>query len=529
GPPSLRAKPWGEPLERFARRAGEARDAALALREAATLSLAQGDRATALRCARGAFARTPEDVSLAGPLLARVLYAAGASDEAVALGRLLLVEGPPALPASEEEVAALCRELAEVAEDAGDIPLALAALDRLVAVRPRETEAALRRFELDPDRPRAVRSLAEAAEGTRRARLRGGALARAAAAARTELADPALSDALFAKARTAAGSSLAALARVEAARVEAIRAGYDPGAPQPPAELVDALRDLAAARDAAGDADGASVLLQEVAGLEARHGRHADAVRDLVELEGRALAAGDGAAAARHARTAAALLLERGGDAEGAVAALRRAVARAPHDLETWRALEAAARARGEAGTETVVEALLARAALDPRDLAARREAAHLLAGEGRSAEARQHLWALVRADPNDDESADALATALAGDHAARSELFLSRAGAAAGARRAALLLAASRALSAAGDEGRARAAARDAFDAWPADDAAFVAALRAGAADVDRLDAVLAARAAAVPAEAAGCHRARADALLAAGRPDAAVEAFRR
>ena len=65
------------------------------------------------------------------------------------------------------------------------------------------------------------------------------------------------------------------------------------------------------------------------------------------------------------------------------------------------------------------------------------------------------------------------------------------------------------------------------AFEAWPADDTAFVAALREATADVERIDAVLSARATAVPAEAAACHRARADALLAFGESERAVAAY--
>ncbi len=525
GPAPLYALPWGEPLEAFAQRTEDRLAGGKALREAATLALAQGDGGRALRCARGAFARTQDDLGFAGPLLAHVLYRMGAAAEALALHRRLLEAG---LPGTEEgDAAALCRELAELAEDAGDVPLALEALDRLIALQPHEVEAALRRFELDPDRGRAVLALVAAAGGTRRARVRADALARAAAAARTELADPAVSDALFARARTAAGDYPAALAHVEARRVEAARAEYDPAAPQPPMELLEALRDLAAARDAAGDAPGASACFEEMAERAARHGLHEEAVRDLFELERRDLAAGDGAASARHARAAGALLLERRSDPEGAEAALRRAVARSPTDVDGWRALEAAGRARGEAGAGTVLESLLSRASLCPDDPAPRREAAHLLLALGRTEDAQRHLWALARADPSDSASADALAIALTDQHAERAELFLLRASAASGTARAPLLREASRALLAAGDESGARAAARDAFGADPADDQAFRAALRDASGELSQLDAVLATRAEAVPADAAGCHRARADALFASGRAGDALVAY--
>ena len=526
GTPELRSLPWSEPLETFARRTDDRAAAGRALRQAAELALEQGYCAGALRCARGAFSRTQDDLGFAGPLLADLLYRMGSSAEALVLHRRLFESGLPGVE-DATAAAALCRQLSELAEDAGDLVLAVAALDRLTSLQPQDIDAALRRFALDRDRGQAVRALAAAASATRLARLRADGLARAAAAARTELGDPALSDELFAKARADAGDYPAALARVEAKRVEAARAGYDPASSEPPTRLLEALRDLAAARDALGDGAGVAACIEEAASLAARHGLHEEAVRGLLDLEQRAFAAGDGAASARHARAAGLLLLEAGGEAEGAEAVLRRAVARAPRDLECWCALEAAGRARGELGTSTLLEALLARTALDPTDPAPRREAARLLLDLGRQEGGRLHLWSLVRADPGDDASAEMLSAALGPAHVERADLFLLRASVASGATRAALLREASRSLVAAGDQQRARAAAREAFDADPADDGGFVAALRCATDDVDQLDAVLSARAAAVPQDAAGCHRARADALLACGRADAALAAY--
>lgn len=165
--------------------------------------------------------------------------------------------------------------------------------------------------------------------------------------------------------------------------------------------------------------------------------------------------------------------------------------------------------------------------AADPADLGAARAAADLLLALGRREEALPLLAALVRADPDDEPSARELADAFAGRHRERAELFLSRAARSSGEPRAQRLREAARALFAAGEDRRARQVLRDAFDAWPADDSAFFAAIRDAAADIDRLDSVLAARAKAVPAEAAGCHRARADALLAFGRREQALAAW--
>ncbi len=176
---------------------------------------------------------------------------------------------------------------------------------------------------------------------------------------------------------------------------------------------------------------------------------------------------------------------------------------------------------------ELAAETWRAVAASLPADLEAARAAAGLLLGLGRRDDAVPHLEALVRADFEDAAAADELATAYAGRPADRAELFLSRAARAEGERRAALLREAASALFTLGDDDRARATLRDAFVAWPGDGAAFEEAVRDASGDVDRLDAVLSTRARAVPAEAASCHRARGDALRAAGRSEDAVAAY--
>ncbi len=233
GEPDLRARSWSAPLEHFAARA-DGDEVGGALLEAARLAEAQGHLGTALRCARGALARAPGDLAGAGVVLARLLYLQGSGFEALDLLRRLFEAGV-AGPASQDEgasgaeVAALfaervdpaepLRALAELAESEGDTALARAALDRLVALAPGDLQAALRRAELDPDRARAARSLAEAAPQMPGARAAALGLAVAAALARgggqdREETAPLTSAALEALDRLAAVAGGAAVDRV---------------------------------------------------------------------------------------------------------------------------------------------------------------------------------------------------------------------------------------------------------------------------------------------------------------------------
>ena len=633
--PPLRRLPWAEPLEAFARRCPDRRAAAAAWRDAAYLSLAQEDAGAALRCARRAYARTREEPGFAGPLLARVLYRLGGGGEALVLHRTLLESGFQGI--DEGDAAVLCRQLAELAEEAGEADLALSALDRLLELRAQDLEAAEWRFRLDPDRRRAVRTLAEAAGAARSARSRSRALGIAAGAALDQLGDGPLAQELWHRARAEAAGYPGLLARLAAERLEAARRRAGEAAPGARAELLEALHAAAAAWRDAGDAEAARPLLEEAIEIQARSGDVPGAAADLRALEDAASARGDARAAAACARKAGLLHLE-AGDAGAAEQALRRALARDRDDAPSWEALQRIAEARGDEGVPLLAEVLAARAeraagreraeallaqaallagpladgeravqrlrealavdpAFDPAETALehllrdqgrstelarlllaraargedpavraaqRREAAEILAaagdpagrtaaaeaalgaladlpGElalsrlaagllvqlGRTEEAIPHLWAALRADPEDEAVAAQLASALAGRHRERAEMFLERARAASGAARAGRLREAAKALFAAGEEPQGRALLREAFDCWPADDAAFLAAVRDAAADIDRLDAVLLARARAVPEEAAGCHRARADALLAFGREEAARRAF--
>jgi len=521
----LAGRRWGEPLEAFARRSPDRHEAARALREAALLALSQGDPSSALRAARLAFEHTPDDLGFAGPLLANLLYRQGAQEELMPLLVRMLEAG---LPGTDQKGGAeLCRALAELAREKGDAKVELAALDRLLALEPQDVGTALRRFELDPDRSHAVQALAAAAPGTRLARLRALALARAAAAARRELSDPTLADALFARARTAAGDNPAVLSRVEACRVEAIRPEIDPAAPYPPSEFLDALRDLALAREAANDLPGTSECLEELVEIHSRHGLLSEALHDLEKLEAHALKSDDRSRAGRVALRIGLLLIERTGDPERIEPTLRRAAAHAPGELEIWRSLEAFGRTQGPEGSGVVLDAILGRLEIEPADHTARREAARLFLERGQEDEARRVLEPLGREQPEGQASVAALERALAECHTEWAELCEKRAAAVAGKARAELLRQVARARAGAGDDALARAAARAAYDADPSDEVAFEGALRDARGDPERLSAVLRSRAAAVPSEAARHHRARAEALEEAGRPADALGAW--
>jgi tetratricopeptide (TPR) repeat protein len=620
-----------DPVERCAKRLPDPAAAATALREAAAIAFGAGETAVALRCARRAYARTRDDLAFAGPILARLLYVMGSRGEALVLHRKLLEDGFRGLPPDEGIV--LARQLAELAEDAGECALALAALDALLAKKPQDADAALRRFRLDPDRARAARRLAAIAERPGSARRRAGLLAVAAEATLRDVGDVPLAERLWLEARADAARPPALLAAIERTRAAALR---EIAGPASTAALA-ALHDAAGAAQSAGDGAGALAILEEAIATEHAHGLLAEAAQDLLQLDALAAAEGDFARSAARAREAGALLRE-AGDLAGAAEALRRSAASDPANDDTWRLLEevaaalgdgspllaevleqevarakagpvrAAARARlasalarggdrpgaiavleaalaespDDVGAALALEGLLAEdgrglerarlrlaraarvAAADerlallreaaailtasgaaedracaadawtrvareaPADLDAGRAAAALLLALGRREDAVPHLAAVVRAEPDDEEAARQLADAFSERHRERAELFLGRAAHATGAARALRLREAAKALFAAGEDARAKALLREAFDASPADDAAFFAAIRDAAADPDRLDAALLARARAVPAEAAGCHRARADALLAFGAVDRALDAYR-
>lgn len=626
---ALAGKGAAEPLEAFALRTADPSEAAHALRAAAAIAFAADDHAVALRCARRAYARTQDDLAFAGPLLARLLYVQGAGAEALVLHRRLFEAGFPGV--SPEDLVPLCRQTAELAEDAGEREVALAALDRLLELRPQEIEAALRRFALEPDRARAVQTLSEAAEACRSRRRRVLALVEAARGARADLGDAALSDRLFRRAGQDAARSPGLAVEVARARAAAVRATEGSSS----REFLAAIHEVSSAAQEAGDREAARDLLEQAVDLQRERGLFAEAAHDLLQLDALAAAEGDFDESAGRVRAAAALLRE-AGDLDGAAEALRSALASNPESEETARQLEEVARAMGARGAPLLVELLedrvarappgaragalvalsdartaagaplraeealrvalaeqpdhegaearlldlvgedrrpaerarllllraagaeeglaralrreaaealaaspveadraraaelLRRAAEEaPQDAGAARAAARALLSAGRREEAIPHLAAIVRADPDDEEAARELAEAYAGRHRERAELFASRAERARGEERAARLREAARAWFASGEDARAKEALVEAFAAWPADSAAFAQALRDAASDPTRLDAVLLARAAAVPEEAAACHRARADALRAFGDLDGAAGAY--
>jgi tetratricopeptide (TPR) repeat protein len=628
---ALPARPAGEPLEAFARRAAEPAAAARAWLAAAALALQAGDGGAALRCARRGYGRSRATPARAGPLLARLLYLQGASAEALVLHRALLEQGFPGF--DDGDVVALCRQLGELAEEAGELELARAALDRLLSLRPQDAEAARRRFLLDPERRRAVAALAEVAGRVRSEARRGDLLALAGEAALAELGDRKLGERLFREALAEVGPAPRPRAALERRRAAATRAA-DPG----PEALLAALHDAAEASQAAGETAAARDLYEEAVAEERRRGMRGPAARDLLQLEALFAAEGDFAAAAARAAQAGGLLAE-AGDLAGAAEALRRATADDPGDARALARLAevsaalgaegaeslagaladlaaratpgapraaalvrlaaaeadalrddaraeatlraALAEAPGDPAAEGALLALLARAGRDgerarlileragrqqdaavraglrreaarllgasadpadrslaadalaavtadlPDDAAAARAAASALAAAGRRDEAVARLTAQLRADPGDEATAAELLRVLADRPAERAELLVDRAARVAGEARAARLRQAAAAFTEAGDEPRAAEALLLAFDAWPADDAAFRAALEAATASAERLDAVLQARAAAVPAEAPSCHRARADSLYAAGRIERAIAAY--
>ncbi|WP_374109414.1 tetratricopeptide repeat protein, partial [Anaeromyxobacter sp. SG17] len=165
----------------------------------------------------------------------------------------------------------------------------------------------------------------------------------------------------------------------------------------------------------------------------------------------------------------------------------------------------------------------------DPAGAAAyaREVAAVLLEADDPDGAAVALRRAAARHPASAEEGLPLLLEALRGRPRERAQLLLARASAAAEAARAALLIEAAADLEAGGDVARAAEARRAAFGASPADDTAFAAALADAADDLERRDAVLSARAAAVPGEAGACHRARGDALAAAGAIEHAIAAY--
>ena len=182
-PPPVGRLPWGEPLETYAGRVPDASEAARAFRDAALLAREQGDAASALRAARRAHERAG-NVAFAGELLAGLLHAGGSVREALDLHKLLLAETAHLLEPTA--LADRLTALAELAEESGDLPLAVLSLDQLIELRPHDAQALEWRFRVDPDRAGALDRLVAAAGEIRSRRHRARLLALAASAARAE-------------------------------------------------------------------------------------------------------------------------------------------------------------------------------------------------------------------------------------------------------------------------------------------------------------------------------------------------------
>jgi tetratricopeptide (TPR) repeat protein len=192
------------------------------------------------------------------------------------------------------------------------------------------------------------------------------------------------------------------------------------------------------------------------------------------------------------------------------------------------RAAEVLTDAEDESTRALAVPALLAVLAEPPPGRAPLLEAAARLAALGRGAESAPYLLALCRSDPFDGAAARAVGKALGADPLARAGAFLAIADETPpGPVRAGHLREAAAAFAEAGDVGGLREATRATFVAWPVDENAFRGALADASGDVDATDAILSLRAAEVPAEAAACHRTRADLLLSAGRPGPSARAY--
>ena len=200
-PPPVGRLPWGEPLETYAGRCAGPPEAALAFRDAALLAREQGDTASALRAARRAHERAG-DAGFAGELLAGLLHAGGSVREALDLHKVLLAGAARGLDpgARNDRLTAL----AELAEEASDLPLAVQSLDQLLAHRPHDVPILEWRFRIDPDRAGALDRLVAGAEEIRSRRSRARLLSVAARSALVEAGDPARQRDLLLRAAEAA-------------------------------------------------------------------------------------------------------------------------------------------------------------------------------------------------------------------------------------------------------------------------------------------------------------------------------------
>jgi hypothetical protein len=385
-PPPVGRLPWGEPLETYASRAAERSEAALAYRDAALLAREQGDTASALRAARRAHEQAG-DVGFAGELLASLLHAGGSVREALDLHKVLLAEAARSLdPAAFTD---RLTALAELAEEAGDLPLAVKSLDQLLERRPHDAPILEWRFRIDPDRAGALDRLVAGAEEVRSRRSRARLLSVAAASASREAGETGRQRDLLLRAAEAASGL-------------------------PAAEQEVALSLLAFCRANPSDVEGARTLERLLDGEP--HAR-SDAFLELAD------AAPPGPVRAARLVTAAGALAE-AGEAIRHREAVRAAFETWPLDEATFRA----ALAWAEGDLEATESILLLRATAVPGEAAAcHRARADLLLSSGRSGPAARAYESCLASDPSDGIALAGLVEARSADGDLRGALAAAR------------------------------------------------------------------------------------------------------
>ena len=326
---------WEEAAEtaRQAARLLPAEEGARLLREAAGACARAGAQAEALALRRRAEELSPatgEELRT----LAFDLYRAGARAEALPLfakaARAATFEDTP----DRDEELLLAH--ADLLAASGDEAAAVETLRGLLRERPLSTAAVERLADLlAKENPReSIALLASSLEGRAPSLQVGEMFLALGRRAKAELADDDLALRLFERAARAMPDPVAAR-RVQ---VELLR---DAGRT---AELLDALRTLAADSAEAGDTAGALAALDEVADVAAAAGRGDEALGALDSLRERALGAGERERAARAELRRAELLLSLRRDAQGAEGALRRSFELHPAVATAERAAALAAR-----------------------------------------------------------------------------------------------------------------------------------------------------------------------------------------
>jgi tetratricopeptide (TPR) repeat protein len=310
--------------------------AAASFRQAAQLASGAHDGAAALALRRQAHALVPATGDELAEL-ALSLYAGGSHAEALPLlAAVVAALDQGSRPAREAEVllahADLLAESGELAQaeatlrrlaDRPDAPAA--AVDRLAELRsrtdPREAIELLAAYQLRQPPSEEV----------------GRALLKLGERARTELADPELTERLLLGAASALPDPLVAHQARAALHRETGRSGA----------LLAALQATADAALRKGDVALGSLSLEEVAEVAARSDRADEALEALSRLRGTLESAGRNADAAAVERRRASLFLEARGDATAASAALARAFELAP-DVDTAAQLADLAARRGD-------------------------------------------------------------------------------------------------------------------------------------------------------------------------------------